>query len=257
LETEYIDVHAHMNEGIFDKDRKQILDECSKKGIVVVDCAGTPENNRKLVELIKKFKNLKACLGIYPIQTSEMTDKVFFEELKFIEENADKIIGIGEVGLDFYWIKEEEKRKLQIDRFKEIIWLANKLKLPLNVHTRDAVKESLALLINSAHVPVILHAYGGDIQDAKAAVERGLFFSVPTNIVYNKKRQELIAALPIANLLTETDCPYLGPTPAKDRNDPRNIPLALEKIAEIKKIDIEETRKILLENARKVFSNHV
>jgi TatD DNase family protein len=248
----YIDVHAHMNEAIFDKDRKQILDECKKKGIVVIDCAGKPDGNRKLLELAKKYKNLKPCLGVYPVEAAEISDTVFADELKFIEANADKIVGVGEVGIDFYWIKDDGKRRLEMDRFLEIVWLANKLKLPLNVHTRDAVKESLATLAKSAQTPVILHAFSGEIDDAKIGVELGFFFSVPANVIYNKKRQELVKFLPIANILTETDCPYLGPDP-KQRNDPRNIPLVVEKIAELKEMDKEEVRKQILENAKKVF----
>jgi TatD DNase family protein len=247
----YVDVHAHMNEEIFDRDRKQILAECAKKGITVIDCAGKPEGNRKLLKLIEHYKNLRACIGIYPIQTSEMSDTEFSNELKFIEENKDKIVGIGEVGLDFYWIKDEHKRRLQMDRFNEIIWLANKLKLPLNVHTRDATKESIAMLIKGAHVPVILHAFAGEIEDVNFAVKQGFFFSVPPNVIYNEKRQKLVAAIPITNLLSETDCPYLGPT--KERNDPRNIPLVVEKIAEIKKLEADTVQMQLLENAKKVF----
>lgn len=248
----YVDVHAHMNEEIFDKDRKQILDECKEKGIIVVDCGGKPKSNRALLKLAKKFENLKACIGIYPVEIIEMSDKQFSDELRFIEENAENIVGVGEVGLDFYWIKNELDRKLQIERFKEIIWLANKLKLPLNVHTREAASESIALLIKSAHVPVVLHAFIGEVEEARIAAEHGFFFSMPPNILYSKKRQKLVAALPISSLLTETDCPYLGPNP-KERNDPRNIPLVIEKIAEIKGVSSEEVQKQILENAKKVF----
>ena len=248
----YVDSHCHIEEPIFDKDRDQIMDECNKKEIVIINCSGKPDSNQKALKLAKKYKNLKISLGMYPVEVSEMSDADFFKELKIIEENKEHIVGIGEVGLDHYWIKEDEKRYLQAERFKEIVWLANKLKLPLNVHSRDAEKQVIAILYQSSHVPVVLHAYGGPIELAIEAAKHGFYFSIPPNVVYNIKRQKLVDALPVQNILTETDSPYLGPT--KERNDPRNIPMAVEKIAEIKNMDLEETRKIIIENTKKVFN---
>ncbi|MDD5182177.1 MAG: TatD family hydrolase [Candidatus Nanoarchaeia archaeon] len=248
----YADVHAHISEDIFDADRKKILDECRKKGISIVNCSGTPESNRKALKLAKEFKELNICLGIYPIQCAEMSDREFFNELEFIKQNADKLAGIGEVGLDFYWIKDDEKRRREVERFREIIWLANKVKLPLNVHTRDATAESVSLLAQSAHVPVVLHSFVGEPAVADVAVKNGFYFSIPVNVIYNKKRQKLVESLPMGCILTETDCPYLGPDPKK-RNDPLNIPLGVKKIAELKNIHEDETRRIILENARRVF----
>jgi len=248
----YVDAHAHMSEDIFDADRKKILGECRKNGIAVINCSGTLESNRKALKLAKEFKELKLCLGIYPIQAAEMSDKAFFDELEFIKQNADKLVGIGEVGLDFYWIKDDEKRRRETERFREIIWMANKLKLPLNVHTRDATAESVAILAQTAHVPVVLHSFVGEQNVAEIAVKNGFYISVPVNVVFNKQRQKLVESLPIGNILTETDCPYLGPESGK-RNDPLNIPLGLKKIAEIKKIDEEDARTIILDNAKRVF----
>lgn len=249
----YVDVHAHIGEDIFDSDRKKLLSECKKNGIHIINCSGTPDGNKKALQLAKEFKELKICLGIYPLQCTELSDKAFFDELNLIAKNADKIVGIGEVGIDFYWIKDETKRRLEIERFKEIIWLANKLKLPLNVHTRDATAEAVALLMTSAHVPVVLHAFSGEQDVAEAAVKAGFYFSIPANVIYNKKRQKLVEMLPMGSILTETDCPYLGPEP-KERNDPLSIPLCVKKIAELKNIHEDETRRIILENTKKVFN---
>jgi len=251
MEIKYIDAHAHLNEGIFDKDREKILKECREKGILVINCSGEPKSNRRSLELAKKFNNLKICLGLYPIQTTELSDKEFWNEIKFIEENVNKIVGIGEVGLDYYWVKEEEKRLKEIQAFKEIIWLANKLKLPLNVHSRAAEAETIAMLSKNAHAPVLLHSFGGDIEFTKHAVKEGFYFSIAPIVIRSNRHKRLVEALPIDKILTETDSPYLGPT--QERNDPRNIPLVVEEIAKIKKIDVEVCRKQILENAKKVF----
>lgn len=245
----YIDCHCHIEEEIFDKDRTEIINGC--KDTIIINCSGKPESNRKALELAKKFKNIKVCLGLYPIDVCEMHEKEFWDELKFIEENKEKIVGIGEVGLDFYWVKEDEKRYLQTERFKEIIWLANKLNLPLNVHSRNAEKEILAMLSKMCHVPVMLHSFGGELELAQFGAKQGFFFSVAPIILRSNKHRKMVEALPIQNLLTETDSPYLGPT--QERNDPRNIPIVVEEIAKIKKMDVEEVRNHILENAKKVF----
>jgi TatD DNase family protein len=247
----YVDCHAHLEDPIFDKDRAKVIEECRKQDILIIDCPGAPDTNRRALELFRKFDNVKLCLGMYPTVAAEISEKDFWEELKFIESQASKLVGVGEIGIDFYWLKDDDKRLLEQQRFKEIIWLANKLKLPLNVHSRAAEEETIALLAKSAHVPVMLHSFGGDTEVAKIGIKEGFYFGIPPLIVRSNKHRRLVAALPVDRILTETDSPYQGPT--KERNDPRNIPLVVEEIAKIKKLDTEEVRHQLLENAKKVF----
>jgi len=251
METKYVDCHAHMNEGIFDKDRFKILEECKSKGISVINCSGEMKTNRTALELAKKFDNLKICLGIYPVQASEISDKEFNDELKFIESKKESIIGLGEVGIDFYWVTEDEKRIREVQRFNEIIRLANKLKLPLNVHSRAAEEATIKTLAKHAQVPVMLHSFGGDLELASLAIKEGFYFSVAPILVRSNKHKKLIEFLPINRILTETDSPYLGPT--KERNDPRNIPMVIDEIAKIKKINTESAREQVLKNSREVF----
>jgi len=250
MKTKYVDAHAHINEEIFDKDRDEIIRECEKKGILIIDCGGTKKSNRKSLNLAKKYSNIRSNIGICPTEVLELNDTEFFKELNFIEQNKNQIVGLGESGIDKYWFKKDEEVMKQYERFKEIIWLANKLKLPLNVHSRAAEAETIAILSKSAHVPVLLHSFD-DVELAKVAVKECFYIGIAPIVVRSNKHKRLVETLPIDNILTETDSPYRGIT--QERNDPRNIPLVVEKIAEIKKMDIEETRKILLENAKKVF----
>ena len=251
MKISYVDVHAHLNEKIFDKDRAQILKECEDKGIFVVNCGGTPEGNRKSISLLK-YPNINLNMGIYPFQAIEMDNKKFFDELEFIDKNRDKIVGIGEVGIDFHWIKDKKKQQLEIERFKEIVWFANKRRLPLNVHSRDAEEEVVSILSKTANVPIILHSFGGGLEIAKKAASEGFYISIPPIIEKSKIRQRIASEIPLGNILTETDSPYMGPT--KERNDPRNIPLVVKKISELKGIDEEYTRKQILKNAGDVFN---
>lgn len=247
----YVDVHAHLNEEIFDKDRNEILKNCKEKEIFVINCSGDKKGNKKSLELLD-YPNVKVCLGIYPVQTAEMRDSEFFDELNFIEKNKDKISGIGEVGLDFHWIKDKKKQEKQIERFKEIIWMANKNKLPLNVHSRKAEKETIEILSESAKVPVIIHCFGGSLTLANEGIKSGFYFSIPPIIIRSNSFKALARKIPITQLLTETDSPYLGPT--KERNTPENIPIVVKQIAEIKEIDFLKAQKQLLKNAQKVFN---
>ncbi len=248
----YFDVHAHLNEEIFDKDRNEIINNCEEKGIFVINCSGDKKGNKKSLDLLK-FSNLKICMGIYPTKTAEASDKEFFDELDFIKDNINKISGIGEVGLDFHWIKDKEKRKKQIERFEEIIWLANKNKLPLNIHSRKAEKETIEILSKNAKVPVVMHCFGGSLNLASESLKNGFYFSIPPIVTRSGSFKSLVRKIPIQKLLTETDSPYLGPT-RKERNDPTNIPLVVKQIAEIKKMDFDKVQKQILKNAQKVFN---
>lgn len=247
----YVDVHAHLNEEIFDKDRDEILKNCKEKEIFVINCSGDKKENKKSLDLLKS-SNVKICMGIYPTKTAEISDDEFFEEIDFIKKNIEKISGIGEVGLDFHWIKDKEKQERQIERFKEIIWLANKNKLPLNVHSRKAEREVIKILSESANVPVILHCFGGSLNLASEGIKNGFHFSIPPIVIRSGSFKALVRKVPIQQILSETDSPYLGPD--RERNDPTNIPLVIKQIAETKKMDFDAVQKQLLKNAQKVFN---
>lgn len=193
---------------------------------------------------------LRTTLGSSPSRYHQQKiDKV----IENIHENADKIIGIGEVGLDYYWVKEESLQKKQQIIFKRFIALAEELQLPIIIHSREAEQKAYELLKN-CETKVMMHSYGGSPELAKKCSENGFYISIPTCVTNRKKHQKIVQAVKIQHLLTETDAPFLSPLTNKKPNEPANIIYGVKKIAEIKEMDTQETAKITYRNACKLFN---
>lgn len=191
-------------------------------------------------------------LGAPPANYHEMNiDRVIFN----IREHAEKeeIVGIGEVGLDYYWVKKQAIRTKQHETFKRFIKLANELNLPLTVHSRDAEKDSVDIL-SIAETPVIMHSFSGDVETALECVDRGYYISIPTAVTSRKKYRRLAEAVPLENLITETDSPYLSPFPDKKRNEPANVIYAVKEIAILKELSEDEVANVTTDNAIKIFN---
>ena len=154
--------------------------------------------------------------------------------------------------MDYYWVKEEEKRKKEIKNFRKFIELAKKLNLPLVIHSRDAEDDTLRVL-EEYHIKALLHCFGGDAKKAVDAAGKGHIISIPTNLINSRVRQEVVKAVPLESLVLETDAPYLAPVP-KTRNEPVNIKVTAKKIAEIKKIDYSVVEETTTRTAKKFFN---
>jgi TatD DNase family protein len=260
----YIDVHAHLEEKRFEKDLNKVIERAEKAGVKFVITSGVnPETNRKALELTRKYKILKASFGLYPVDSivAKVGDKLsddyprkiegfdVDEEIKWIEKNAKDCVAIGEVGLDYQVagdFKEEQK-----EVFEKVILLANKLKRPLIIHSRKAEADAIEML-EKAKVPVVMHCFNGKKSLINKGVELGFYFSVPPVITRLNHFEMLVAEVPLEQLLTETDAPYLSPV-AGERNEPMNVAITVKKIAEIKKISDEEVAETIFKNAKEVF----
>lgn len=240
----YIDVHAHLEY----EDRIDIEDAiASAKEVGVVSIINNGTNvfgNRKSLELASKYGVVKCALGLYPIDALKMTDSEIDAELEFIRSNVKKIVAIGEVGLDYYWDKEQHERQKEI--FVKMIKLAEELKKPLIVHSRKAERDVISMLEN-VKVPVIIHCFGGRLN----LLSDKFYYSVPPSIVKSTHFQELVKKVDINQLLTETDAPFQGPT--SEDNVPANVVLTVDKIAELKGMEVEEVMKNIFMNYQKVF----
>lgn len=248
-----VDVHAHLDLEEFDSDLDDVIKRAEKAGIKAIISNGiNPESNRKTLELSKKYKIVKPALGLYPDDAIKLTEKQIQDELNFIEKNKDKIIAIGEVGLDYKFCKKKQEQELQKEVFLKIINLCKKINKPIIVHSRKAEPDVIKLLENSDAKKVILHCFSGNLKLVKIAEDLSYSFSIPTNITYSQHFQKLAEIVDINRLLTETDSPYLSPYKNR-RNEPSFIIEAIKKIAEIKNISINETANNIFMNYQKIF----
>ena len=258
-----VDAHCHLDHEAFKDDLDKVLERAKEAGVSVVIAQGVnDESNRKVIELSKRYKMIKAALGLYPLDAVNVeceqeegepplprSDTGVGETLGFIEKSKDDIVAIGEVGIDLKYSKD---LKTQTENFEKIIALAKRIDKPLIVHSRNAEKEVLGILENNSARKVLMHCFGGSMKLVKLAVDLGYYLSIPTNVVRSSHFQKIVEMVPLSHLLLETDAPYLSPEPGK-RNEPANIRLSLKKVAEIKGIDEGEAEKALFMNYQRLF----
>ncbi|MBI2671607.1 TatD family hydrolase, partial [Candidatus Woesearchaeota archaeon] len=235
-----IDVHAHIDR-FSDEELFEVIKRAEKEEVIAIITQGvTHENNLKVLELAEKFKIIKPALGLYPlnalnVKVIEGYEKIDYdrntkysvdETLEFIKKNRDKIIAIGEVGLDMKFSKD---LKTQIKNFEKIIELSEKIKKPLIVHSRGAEKECIELLETSKNKKIIMHMFSGNKKLINRAAQSGFNFSVPVIILKSTHFQMLVENVNINQLFTETDCPWLSPFPEK-KSEPSFIKQKKKKI---------------------------
>jgi len=254
-----VDVHAHLDNEEFNKDLPSIL---SHEGLAAVVCNGVDTaSNRQVLELCKKYKNLKAALGIYPTHCLKMIESnpsSFEKEINFIDDNisSGNAIAIGEVGLEYQEVEnlDDKNKGIMNDCLKKFLDISKKHDVPIIIHSRKAELETIDFLEknNMKGKKVIMHCFSGRKHLVKRIIDNGWIFSIPCNIIRSEHFQNIVKETPIKQLLTETDAPYLSPI-AGERNDPRNIIYAIKKIAEIKGLSEEDTANMIFQNYQEVF----
>lgn len=246
-----VDTHAHICDPGFDHDRDQVLQRALKAGVGVVIAVGEDlADARKNLDLAAGHPMIGAAAGLYPTHLDLGQAAAVID---FIRQNREHLAAIGEVGLDYWAIREDGQKARQREIFSAFIALSRELGLPLNVHSRSAGRHAIALLLDKDARQVQLHAFDGKAGAALPAVEAGYFFSVPPSVVRSRQKQKLIRQLPLECLLVESDSPVLGPV-ASERNEPANLPIAVRAIAELKKIPEREVAAAVIENTRRLYS---
>ena len=257
---EFFDSHSHYNDEKFDQDREQIIEETYKSGVTKFVCAGynIPSSIYSL-EISRKYEFIYSICGISPNdipQSEEELWKDISEISKIVTDNkGKKLVAIGEIGLDYYWNKEN--KELQKQAFVKQIELANKIELPIVIHSRDASMDTIKILKeNPVSKKGIFHCCQLNQDMIRQALELGFYisFAGPITFKNSKNAEEVVKMVPMDKILIETDSPYLSPEPNRGkRNDSRNVKFVAQKIADFKNIAIEEVAKITYENAMKVF----
>ncbi len=231
------------------KNPEQAIKNAQEKNVLIVTQGVTPESNRKALELGKNI-NVKVALGLYPLDCLKMSEEKIDAELQFIESQKDKIIAIGEVGLDYKEDTKEQDRQREV--FAEFIELAKDLDVPIIVHSRKAEEDCIQMLEDQKAKKVVMHCFSGSLNLVRKIIANGWHLTIPTNAKFSEHFQKVIAETPVEQLLCETDSPYLHPEKHRD-NEPANVLASYEKIAEIKKLPLEQIENQIESNYNRLF----
>lgn len=256
------DSHAHYNDEKFDNDRKEIIEQTLKNGVSNFIVAGyNIESSKKALNIVKEYKELYSIVGISPNDIEDIkedkdidTNILKIEKLIKADDNG-KIVAVGEIGLDYYWNKEN--KELQKIIFKKQIELANKYNLPIVIHTRDAINDTLEIIKNNeVKNRGIFHCCPLNRELVKEALKLGYYISLSGVVTFKnaKNANEIIEMIPENRILIETDSPYLAPEPVRGtRNNCMNVKYVAEKIGKIKNKTLEEIADITNKNTKTIF----
>ena len=250
-----IDTHTHINM-IEVTPADDIIKNAGNYGVdkLIIPAASTSDFDT-IIELTNKHENVYGMLGIHPSEAKEWTDDIITRIKKLANKNK-KIVAIGEIGLDYYW--DKSFNDLQKEIFIKQIKLANELRLPIDVHDRDAHKDTFDILkeYNRGSI-VIMHCFSGSVEFAKECINEGWYLGIGGVVTFKNaiKMKEVARAVPLEQILLETDAPYLTPVPYRGKeNQPAYVKFVAEEIARIRNTTFEEIDEITTQNAKRVFN---
>ncbi|MHA1696952.1 MAG: TatD family hydrolase [Candidatus Helarchaeota archaeon] len=245
-----IDSHCHLDYNRNRKDIDEVISRAKSNNLVAIITCTIDKKIDQVKLLIKKYNNyVFHSLGLHPPGYTKESVKYI---KKLILENSNSIVSIGEVGLDYHWVKNEKDRKYQEIAFREFIKLSKKINKPIVVHSREAEKEAIDILEDENASNVLMHCYSGPVELVKRIINNNWLISVPTSVVNRKIHQKIAIECPLKNMVIETDSPFLSPD--KEKNEPYKVIFAAKKISELKKIGLNKVADETTANAIKFYS---
>ena len=248
------DTHAHMDDRAFDEDRAQLLKNLPEQGIALLMNPGCSlASSYNTSKLSQEYDYIYAAVGSHPDVADEVNEDVLEEYRKLCKQNP-KIKAIGEIGLDYHY--EDIPREVQLKAFRMQLELARELGLPVIVHERDAHEDGMKVVDEFPDVTGVFHCYSGSAEMARQLVDKGWYIGFTGVLTFKNARKavEVAASIPLDRIVIETDCPYMAPDPFRGkRNDPGKIYRMAEKLAEIRGLTVEETRRITTENGKRLY----
>lgn len=246
----FIDTHCHVVSEYYD-DIDEVIKNAIDNGVLKIIINGyNMQSNREVLELVKKYDIVYGALGIQPEELYDYND----DSLKFIEEhvNDEKIIAVGEIGLDYHYDTDKD---LQKELFKRQLKIAYKYNKPVIIHSRDCIQETYNILKESK-VKGIMHCYSGSKEMALEFIKIGFSIGIGGVSTFKNAKNivDVIKYIPLEYIILETDSPYLTPEPYRGkRNEPMYIPIVAKRVADIKCLDIKEIERTTTDNARRLF----
>ena len=246
-----IDVHCHLEQKDYDNDLDDVIRRAKEAGLkAIITCCANPADLDKSVEIVERYRGFVfLSASLHPIHVPDYSDEEAEAFMKKLESLKDIRVGIGETGLDYFWVKDEKERERQKEVFRMHIELARKLKLPLVVHSRESHDDVVSILDEYNYNRVLWHFFG--VKDrVEWLVEHNYRASFNTLLFRSKTHKKIVKRLPIELILLETDAPWLG---FGKRNEPSAIVRVAERIAEVRKMNFEEVWETCGRNAAEFF----
>lgn len=249
------DSHAHYDDAQFDEDRVDVLSHLKDAGVErVVNISNGWDDLLKTLDLIKEVPFLYGTVGIHPCKVSELNEARMEQMKDFC--SRDKIVAVGEIGLDYYWMSDP--KDVQKEWFVRQLRLAKEVNLPVVIHSRDASQDTFDIM-KAEHAGTtggVIHCYSGSLEMAREYVKMGYYLGIGGVVTFknSKTLKKVAAEIPLENIVVETDCPYLAPTPHRGkRNSSAYLPLVIEEIARLRDISPEEVEQVTYENAKRLY----
>lgn len=249
------DTHAHYDDDAFDEDRDELLSGMAAKNVeYIVNVGASMASSKRSIALAEKYPFIYAAVGVHPDEVGELNEEKFNRLREWTKHEKAK--AVGEIGLDYYWDKEQHD--LQKHWFMRQMELAHEVNLPIIVHSREAAKDTLDMIIAAKPLDLsgIIHCYSYSVEQAREYLNMGYYIGIGGVLTFKnaKKLKEVAEYAPLSQIVLETDCPYLAPTPYRGkRNDSSMIAYVAEELAAIKQMPVEEVIRITNENGKKLY----
>ena len=254
LDIKLINTHSHVNM-LKETNIDEAVTNAQDENIIIIVPSSSAQDIFDISEFIKKYNNVYGYIGVFPEEAKTFTDKTLYDMETLIKSNT-KIIGIGEVGLDFYW--DKSFKDIQKEVFIKQIEFANQMNLPLNIHSREAHFDTLEILKkHNKNSTAILHCFSGSLEFAKECIKQGIYIALGGVVTFKNavKAKEVAANIPLEYLLLETDDPYLAPAPFRGKeNQPGYVKYIAQEIARLRKVPTEVIANTTTQNAERIFN---
>ena len=249
------DTHVHYDDKAFDEDRDELLAGLKEQGIgTVVNISSDLDSVKRTLELTKRYPFIYGAVGIHPSDTAQLDEEKFAWLRQMTQQ--DKVVAIGEIGLDYYW--DEPDREIQKQWFLRQLLLARETSLPVVIHSRDAAKDTLDLMKaeRAGELGGVIHCFSYGVDLAREYLNMGFYLGIGGVLTFKngKKLKEVVEYMPLDRIVLETDCPYLAPVPNRGkRNSSYNLPYVIEAVSLIKGVAAEEVIAVTTRNAEAMY----
>lgn len=257
---EFFDTHMHLDDSKFDLDREDVIHKMWNSGVTkCINMGCDVKSSKKAIHIAKNHNFIYAACGLHPEEIPQSEEELWkiISEMKELVLQNEKIVAIGEIGLDYHW--KQDNKELQRKAFEKQIELANELNLPISIHTRDSIDDTISILKKiKIEKSGVLHCCPFNPELVKQGLKAGLYIAFGGTCTFknSKNAKKIVEMVPFDKMLIETDAPYLAPEPVRGtRNDSSNLKYIVQKLAEFKNITPEQIAEITYQNATKLFLN--